>query len=345
VPAANPKITHPFRGRRRLLTATLGLGLCLGASLLSPESSFADIPQPQASTTNPDADLYSEASAAAARAADTALQADKAAEMKKNSSQDEGWLGGTFSSANGAAPDTADKDNTADKENATDSDSDNDTPEAKVVIIPAAPPSDAASMNAAAQATGEAVEEKSDAAVAAMAVPGGDAKGAVKEIKETQGEAAANAVLVAAKAESKAKVPTSSSTEPPHADVFAQPKAPATTVDTPVAPLTPIDQGAVSPEQAHAWAEEMQMLERENASLRDRLQANMADPLADIKVDAVTQIREDVLRARVVELERELDKLHMNHDGDLPQKTTPGKPSAEATPTTALTPPATTATP
>jgi hypothetical protein len=146
--------------------------------------------------------------------------------------------------------------------------------------------------------------------------------------------------------DAKAALPNTAPTKPDlsaHTDVFAQPKPASAAETAPVAPMTAVDTGAVRPEQARAWAEELQLLERENQALRAKLHLNEADPLADIKVDAVTQIREDVLRARVVELEKELDKLHMKHDpGDLPQKTKePSRPSAslDNTTTTTLTPP------
>ena len=69
------------------------------------------------------------------------------------------------------------------------------------------------------------------------------------------------------------------------------------------------------------WSDQIEVLERENIALREKLHLNETDRFSDIRVDAVAQIHEEVLRARVAELEKEIDKLHMKHDGALPQKT------------------------
>ena len=64
----------------------------------------------------------------------------------------------------------------------------------------------------------------------------------------------------------------------------------------------------------NAWEEKLEILERENIALRDKLHLKDNDKLNDIKVDAITQIREDVLHARVLELEKQLDKMRMEED-------------------------------
>lgn len=85
--------------------------------------------------------------------------------------------------------------------------------------------------------------------------------------------------------------------------------------------MTPVDSGSITPEMARIWAENLQQLEKENQVLRAKLGMKDTDPLSDIKVDVVEKIREEVLRARVIELEKELDKLHMDHNPEgLPEK-------------------------
>jgi hypothetical protein len=54
------------------------------------------------------------------------------------------------------------------------------------------------------------------------------------------------------------------------------------------------------------WNEKLGLLEQENIALRDKASKNKEDPLRDIRVDAVAAIKEQVLRDRIVELEKEL---------------------------------------
>ncbi len=65
-----------------------------------------------------------------------------------------------------------------------------------------------------------------------------------------------------------------------------------------------------------SWTEKVELLERENIALRDRLKLGETDKLNDIRVDAVTRIHENVLRERVAELEKELDKMHFQQGAD-----------------------------
>ena len=74
------------------------------------------------------------------------------------------------------------------------------------------------------------------------------------------------------------------------------------------------NQKDIDPEILKSWSEKLEVLERENIALRDRLQNQEPDKMADIKVDVVTQIHENVLRERVAELEKQLDKLHMQQE-------------------------------
>lgn len=74
-----------------------------------------------------------------------------------------------------------------------------------------------------------------------------------------------------------------------------------------------------------AWSMQIQALEAENQALRQRAQLGVTDPLKDIKVDAVAQIHEEVLRDRISELEKELDKRKASDLENLPQKTDGGK--------------------
>ena len=67
---------------------------------------------------------------------------------------------------------------------------------------------------------------------------------------------------------------------------------------------------------------QLQALEQENQALRQKVGMNETDRLSDIKIDAVSQIHEDVLRARIAELENQMNKMNMKNDnGDLPEKT------------------------
>lgn len=54
------------------------------------------------------------------------------------------------------------------------------------------------------------------------------------------------------------------------------------------------------------WNEKLGLLEQENIALRDKVSKNKEDPLRDIRVDAVAAIKEQVLRDRIIELEKEL---------------------------------------
>ncbi len=54
------------------------------------------------------------------------------------------------------------------------------------------------------------------------------------------------------------------------------------------------------------WSEKVILLEQENKALRGELAHTKADPLQDIRMDAVAKIKEQVLRERIIELEREV---------------------------------------
>lgn len=54
------------------------------------------------------------------------------------------------------------------------------------------------------------------------------------------------------------------------------------------------------------WSEKVILLEQENKALRGELANTKADPLQDIRVDAVAKIKEQVLRERIIELEKEV---------------------------------------
>lgn len=54
------------------------------------------------------------------------------------------------------------------------------------------------------------------------------------------------------------------------------------------------------------WSEKVILLEQENKALRGELAQTKADPLQDIRVDAVAKIKEQVLRERIIELEKEV---------------------------------------
>ena len=77
--------------------------------------------------------------------------------------------------------------------------------------------------------------------------------------------------------------------------------------------LTP-SENAVKSDITAQWSEKLEILEQENIALRDKLQVVKPDNLSDIRMDVVTKIREDVLRARVGELEQEVNKLHMDKE-------------------------------
>ncbi|MDD4616918.1 MAG: hypothetical protein PHW76_07405 [Alphaproteobacteria bacterium] len=85
-------------------------------------------------------------------------------------------------------------------------------------------------------------------------------------------------------------------------------------------PRQPDNEDAVAAATTRVWIQQMQTLERENQALRERLQIKGTDRLNDIKVDVVSNIHEEVLRQRIEELERKVDKLGMRRDEELPQK-------------------------
>jgi hypothetical protein len=89
---------------------------------------------------------------------------------------------------------------------------------------------------------------------------------------------------------------------------------------------------AVKPETMHAWEKQLEILEQENQALRQKLRLSVDDPLRDIEVDAVSTIHEDVLRARITELEQQIDKLNMKNDISLPQKTKSDHPAGRTMP-------------
>jgi hypothetical protein len=118
-------------------------------------------------------------------------------------------------------------------------------------------------------------------------------------------------------------------TAPPMSEA-STPALPTAGFAMPTTPLKPENEAAAANE-ATAWAAQLQILERENQALRSKLQMNETDHLSDIKVDAVAKIHEEVLRDRVAQLEKELDKLSMQKDRALPQKTaTPPTPPTPA---------------
>lgn len=85
-------------------------------------------------------------------------------------------------------------------------------------------------------------------------------------------------------------------------------------LDQPMQPSSVGNSSDMDPKVIQSWTDKLEILERENIALRDKLQLKDTDKLSDIKVDAVAQIHENVLRDRVAELEKELDKLHMQQD-------------------------------
>lgn len=115
------------------------------------------------------------------------------------------------------------------------------------------------------------------------------------------------------------------------------PALPAAGFDMP-APSSKPENDAVAANEATAWAAQLQILERENQALRNKLQLNETDRLSDIKVDAVAKIHEEVLRDRVAQLEKELDRLSMQKDRALPQKTATPPTPAQITPLLAMPP-------
>lgn len=90
-----------------------------------------------------------------------------------------------------------------------------------------------------------------------------------------------------------------------------------------IMPVTPPERATPKSELARAWSQQVEILETENQILRQKLRIQQNDPLKDIKVDAVSQIHENVLRDRVAELEKEVDRLQMRNS-DTPQ-TLPSK--------------------
>lgn len=100
-----------------------------------------------------------------------------------------------------------------------------------------------------------------------------------------------------------------------------------------------ISTSAQTEELIKQWEDKLEILEKENIALRDKLQFKDTDKLSDIKVDTVNQIREDVLRARVIELEKQLDKMRMEGDpNNSPDVTKPINSDAAKTIQKAATP-------
>lgn len=78
-------------------------------------------------------------------------------------------------------------------------------------------------------------------------------------------------------------------------------------VDAATVPLTGDNTAAdVRQELWKEWSEKVILLEQENKALRGELANTKADPLQDIRVDAVAKIKEQVLRERIIELEKEV---------------------------------------
>ncbi len=86
-------------------------------------------------------------------------------------------------------------------------------------------------------------------------------------------------------------------------------------------PVETVKPATTDPAFPRVWAQQLQALERENQALRQKLHLAENDRLGDIRVDAVANIREEVLRARIDELENALNKQQMGQGLVLPQKT------------------------
>ena len=111
-------------------------------------------------------------------------------------------------------------------------------------------------------------------------------------------------------------------TPPPLPAKIAEAPALLATIPLPKEPVA-------APDGNKALTMEVQVLEQENQALRKKLGLGETDPLKDIKVDAVSQIHEDVLRGRIAELEKEISRMGMkNNKEDLPEKTKNPLPSS-----------------
>lgn len=64
-----------------------------------------------------------------------------------------------------------------------------------------------------------------------------------------------------------------------------------------------------------SWIDRLSVLERENQALRARVNLAKTEPLADIKADPIAKIREDVLRQRITDLEKELERARTGRSG------------------------------
>ncbi len=64
-----------------------------------------------------------------------------------------------------------------------------------------------------------------------------------------------------------------------------------------------------------SWIDRLSVLERENQALRARVNLAKTEPLADIKSDPIAKIREDVLRQRITDLEKELERARTGRSG------------------------------
>ena len=113
--------------------------------------------------------------------------------------------------------------------------------------------------------------------------------------------------------------------KPPHLEATLSEvaaKTPSSNTDLQAQTMPFTEASTTNPETAKAWAMQLQALEQENQALRQKVGMNETDRLSDIKIDAVSQIHEDVLRARIAELENQMNKMNMKNDnGDLPEKT------------------------
>ncbi len=120
-------------------------------------------------------------------------------------------------------------------------------------------------------------------------------------------------------------ISTQTSTTAPATTQVITPRAkaiePATLSDYLPAPVEETKkETAISREEENVWSMQLEALERENQAMREKLHVGESDSLSDIKVDAVAQIHENVLRERIAELEKEIDKLNAHTHDDLPQK-------------------------
>jgi hypothetical protein len=78
--------------------------------------------------------------------------------------------------------------------------------------------------------------------------------------------------------------------------------------------LNPVDTDLAQPKE---WSNVMEVLETENIALRDKLRLKDTDKLSDIRVDAVSHIREQALRNRISDLEKQIDTLQTKSDADV----------------------------